>query len=337
MASLYHQDVGEQVDGVLAVDLTALRLLLQALGPIQVPGYDDPVTNDNLESMIMSFWEAPRLTAPGRETTDWWLHRKDLAGDLMAVLLPTLVEQHRPDALDKLAGVIAKALMERHLLIYVNNPHAQAISRRMGWDAALRPVDGDYLMIVDSNVGFNKVNPNIEQRIDYQIELDETGTATSQLTLTYRHRIQHPTEACVHESHYGEGYADLMERCYWDHLRIYLPAGSELLEALGVDEPPTVYEESGKMVIATSFLLATGQERQIRLVYRPALAMWTGRYALLVQKQPGTGALPLRVGISSPDGARPTTASPDGMVWLDGRVVWQGGLAQDREIRLSWE
>ena len=49
---LYEQDTGRKVDGVVAIDLYTLELLLRALGPVQVPGYDGTISSSNLETMI---------------------------------------------------------------------------------------------------------------------------------------------------------------------------------------------------------------------------------------------------------------------------------------------
>lgn len=337
IAGLYRQDQGQTVDGVVAVDLTTLRLLVEAIGPVQVPGYDRPVTGSNLQEMLMAYWEAPRVSAPGKEGTDWWQHRKDFAGDLLSALLARLSAHTTPQELAALARAAGTALPQRHLLIYVADPPGQTFLHKMGWDGALRSSPGDFLLVVDSNVGFNKVNPNVEQTIDYQAVVDRDGIATVQLTLTYRHRIRRPMPACLHESHYGDHYADLLERCYWDWLRIYLPQDSELVRLSGADGQAEVYQESGHTVVATSFLLETDQARQIQIVYRPRLPAMSNRYVVLIQKQPGTGALPLRISITPPGGARPIAGSPPGMVWADGRGVWQGDLAQDREIVLTWK
>jgi hypothetical protein len=337
VATLYHQDQGQTTDGVIAVDLTTLQLLLQATGPIQVQGYDRPATGGNLLAMMMTYWQGPQLTAPGKEGADWWLHRKDFAADLMSALLSHFQQNADRDVLLAMAQSMARALRERHLLVYVDETQAQDVFQEMSWDGALRPSPGDFLMVVDSNVGFNKVNPNVEQTIDYAIALEESGAATAHLTLSYRHRIQHPTPACVHEPRYGDSYADLMERCYWDYVRVYLPEGSTLVQVEGADGPIEVYQESGRTVVGIFFLLETGGARQITVRYHPKLASLNQGYALLVQKQPGTGSLPLRISVGLPDGVQPTRAEPDGGAWVDNRFVWQGTLDQDREIELSWE
>jgi hypothetical protein len=337
IVALYQQDQHQTIEGIIAVDLSSLQLLLQATGPIQVQGYDRPVTSGNLQAMIMTYWEGPQLTAPGKEGTDWWLHRKDFAADLLSALVNHLQQNADLDVLFAMAQAMGKALQERHVLVYVDEDQAQTFFREMNWDGALRASSGDYLMIVDSNVGFNKVNPNIEQTIDYMVTLEESGVATAQLALSYRHRIQYPTPACVHEPRYGDSYADLMERCYWDYVRIYLPQGSELVEVEGADGSAKVYQESGHTVVGSFFLLETGEARQIAVVYHPKLASPQQGYALLVQKQPGTGSLPLRVSVIPPDGVQPTQANPSGGAWVDDHFVWQGVLDQDQEIEFSWE
>jgi hypothetical protein len=337
IAAIFHQDQQQTVDGTIAVDLTTLQLLLQATGPIQVPGYDQPVTSANLQTMMMTYWEAPQLTAPGKEGADWWLHRKDFAADLMSALLSNLQENADLSVLHAMAQAAGKALQERHLLVYVNDLQAQSIFQAMSWDGALRPSAGDFLMVVDSNVGFNKVNPNVEQTVDYMVTLKEPGVATAQLTLSYRHRIQHPTPACVHEPRYGDSYADLMERCYWDYVRVYLPEGSEILEVKGADGPPEVFQESGHTVVGLFVLLETGEARQVQMLYQPRLPSLDSGYALLVQKQLGTGELPLRVSVILPEGSQPTQVIPSSGAWVEGRFVWQGRLEQDREFMLSWE
>jgi hypothetical protein len=337
IAALYQQDQQQTIEGIIAVDLTTLQLLLQATGPIEVQGYDRPVTSGNLQAMMMTYWEGPQLTAPGKEGADWWLHRKDFAADLLSALVSHVQQNADLEVLLAMAQAIEKALQERHLLVYVDEDEARAFFQEMNWDGSLRAFAGDYLMIVDSNVGFNKVNPNVEQAIDYMVTLEESGVATAQLTLSYRHRIQHPTPACVHEPRYGDSYADLMERCYWDYVRFYLPQGSELVEVYGADGPVQVYQESGHTVVGTFFLLETGEARRIAVLYHPKVTSPEQGYSLLVQKQPGTGSLPLRVSVIPPDGVQPTHANRSDGVWVDDRFVWQGALNQDREIEFSWE
>jgi hypothetical protein len=336
-AGLYRQDRGPAVDGVLAVDLTTLRLLLEAIGPVQVPGYELPISASNLEVMLQQSWQAPQALAPGDESQAWWQARKDLAADLLAALVVRLTEQATAQELAGLVPALFQALEGAHTLVYSPDPGLQSLLHSTGWDGAQRRFEGDYLMVVDSNVGFNKVDPNIQRAIDYQVDLEPGGGAAARLTLSYRHSIQRPGPACSREPRYGDSYSELMERCYWNHLRVYVPAGSEISQVLGSDDPVQIYGENGYTVIATSFLLETGQARQIEIQYRPNLALAAGRYRLLVQKQAGTAAHPLRVGVSTTGDVQPLSFSPADMIWLDGQAIWQADLRIDREFELAWQ
>ena len=137
---------------------------------------------------------------------------------------------------EQLAGAtqaIGTALTQRHMLIYVNDPATQAMLHKAHWDGALRESAGDFLMIVDSNIGLNKANPNVVQTLSYAVVVDRTGTATSQLTLTYQHTVVGPLPAYIHEARYSDSYQDLMERCDWDYLRVHVPLGSEVIALKG--------------------------------------------------------------------------------------------------------
>lgn len=334
IGALYAQDTGQSVDGVIAVNEETLELLIEALGPVEVPGYPEAVSTSNLQEMLRKYWESPLLVAPGG-SAEWWSHRKDFAGDLLAALLQE-VDQLGTEKLIALAISLRSALHQRNVQIYAWDPAARDLLHELGWDGAVRGSPGDFLMVVDSNVGFNKVNPNIRQAIDYEVTVDRSGQATSLLTISYRHLVERPTPACIHEPRYGDSYADLMQRCYWDHLRIYIPAGSQVIDIIGSDTPPEIYQESGCTVVAVSFLLETGQARAIQIRYAHVPAISSGRYSLLVQKQAGTQDHPLRVQVQAGEGAAvasyvPMPAGRDGT-----RATWQTTLSQDFYIELRW-
>ena len=65
--ALYAQDQGTATDGAVALDLEAVRLLVGAVGPLQVPGVAEPVTGDNaLEWMKNGMGEPRRRDRRGR-------------------------------------------------------------------------------------------------------------------------------------------------------------------------------------------------------------------------------------------------------------------------------
>jgi len=323
MIQIYSQDQGVETHGVIALDLTALHLLVAAAGPLQVDGIEEPVTAQNVLAIIGQQWAA----GTGDSGSDWWLRRKDFMGDIASALLERL---STPEDLDpvELGWAVKKALDEKHVLAYLQDPDAAALLRNQGWDGALPQPSSEqgFLMVVDSNVGFNKVDPNVARSIDYQIDLADPGVPRARLSLRYQNFSSRPVEACVQEARYGDTYADMLERCYWDYVRVYVPAGSELLDGPDLSLPPgsllarnegaglpqtiePALSEGGWSVWTAFFDLAPMEERQLVWEYRlpPTVversADGTYRYGLRVQKQAGTVDVPLTVEIRLPPGA----------------------------------
>ena len=122
--ALYQLDTGTPVDGVVAFDVEAVRRMIAALEPLQLPGYQEPVTSANLIAAIRTVWEAPAaaeasLSEKDPTQSDWWQHRKDFMGDL-ASAGRAKIETGQAD-LAKLAQAIYGALREKHILISLND------------------------------------------------------------------------------------------------------------------------------------------------------------------------------------------------------------------------
>jgi hypothetical protein len=290
--SLYQLDQGVAANGVIAADLTAIGWLAGALGPLHVEGVEGEITADNYMQMLMAAWEAP----PAGAGQDWWKHRKDFMGALFGTALTQMLS--KPAQLDwmRVASALRMALDEKHLLIYLDDAQLMARLRAAGWDGSMPGVAGDYVMVVDSNVGFNKVNALVERQTHYHVWLDVAPRA--ELQLTYRHMGVAPLAQCVHEARYGESYDDMRQRCYWDYVRLYLPAGAQIEHVEGFEpdsaEPPAIVGD--KLVIAGLIILPPGAERVVRLGYTlPAGVYRDQTYRLDISKQPGTSHQPAQI------------------------------------------
>ncbi len=337
---IYARDQGIEADGVVALDLTALELLVAAAGSLSVAGVDGPVDARNVMRVIQGQWSQP---AEG-DGSDWWLHRKDFMGDVAAALFGKLAEAEgvEPAAL---VGALQRALDEKHLLVYLRDPAAAALLRARNWDGALPApaFEGDFLMLVDTNAGFNKVDPRIQRSLSYQVDLASRERARARATATYRHRGQQAVGDCIQEARYGETYEDMQERCYWDYARLYVPEGSRLVEGPGLLAAPLgslmarsslslplePALDAGDWAAWTAFFsLAPTEERTVAWTYDlPAYAIAARsdgllEYRLRVAKQPGTDAIPLRLEIRLPNGAE----------LVAGSLAVDTDLRQDRDF-----
>ena len=121
LASLYQLDMEEEVDGVIAIDTSFVRLLLAALGPLSVPKYNVTITADNVVETTIAFWENP-LDAPSirerhKEFRGWLDHRKDFGGALLDSGLQRFTDLSSQDVV-RVISAVHEAIQGKHLLIW---------------------------------------------------------------------------------------------------------------------------------------------------------------------------------------------------------------------------
>ncbi len=330
-------------DGVIALDQEVVRLWVKTLGPLDVAEMTTPLSDDNLVELMRSAW----IPYSNSRTQEVYSPRKDVIGNLARALHARLTSGEPANWLE-LARATYKALREKHLLVYVKDPTVSGLLTQLGWDGAVRSFDGDYLLVVDSNVGFTKVNPLVNQSFDYAVTISsdpashplEAGatrdglTAKAALSIGYQLQQRSAERTCDQKMGYRFDalvtYESMMDSCYWDYLRVYTPKGSQLRGAKGYPIPeesliggkPTGGEveelspEAGKEVLATIFLLERGGQRFLRFEYDLPRGivrslgdnMW--RYSLYWQKQPGTPAIPTRLTVTLPGGSVLVRSTP---------------------------
>lgn len=316
--TIYNQQTGRSVDGVLTIDLHAVELFVGALEPLQMAKVEEPLTGATVLEQLTAFWAAP----PGSDATlesgdsSWWAQRKDFIPQLVDAVL-SRIQRGQFDYL-RMLSTMQRALDTRAVQLWFANPEVQNELANVGWDGSLRPPrEGDYLAVVDTNFGYNKVNAAVEQRVAYQVDWPD-GTdkpAVATLTLIYRHPYERPGYICDQTPHYEDSYEEMIVRCYFDYLRIYAPAGSELIGTQGL-QPETVVSqrgEGGSQLFAGYFVLAPGSEQTIALQYRLPARITADAYSITVRRQSGTNPLPFQADV---DGRSVATTIDGGMfIW----------------------
>ena len=338
------------IDGVVALDQTFLRIMLQATGPIQVPDFPQRINADNVVALL----RAAREVAPGETVSlDWWLHRKTSVPVVAQAMVRRLPWSHW----GLLARAAIRALDERHLVLTLKDPGAAAILARRGWDGALRPGQADYLMLVESNIGFNKVNAVEQTRLDYYVDLTQAGRPSGTVIVTQTNPAQ-GKRPCSPGADYGTGtYAELIARCYWSYLRLYVPEDAQLQggtaqsvpgELMPRGEPVTgtitpLPGENETQSFGALSLVEFGSTVTTTFTYRLSPgAVTTGSdpslyiYHLKLQKQPGIAGLPVGLSVQLPAGAVSVRGSGGGRSEGD---TWRLDLmlVQDTEVELSFQ
>jgi hypothetical protein len=348
---LYRPKRPVQIDGVIAVDQYAARALVDALGPITLPGESEPVTGKTFLNYVHRAW-APD---DGQLTGKWFQQRKSFMGPLAEAAWQR-VEQGQVEW-SQLAQTALQLLDQKHVLVYLAQSEAAAVLAARGWDGALRYEGGDAWLVIDSNLGYNKASARVRETLTYEIDLRAVPPQAS-LTVVYTHTGR-ANIACSPESRYDPTYEQMMDRCYWDYVRVYLPPGSQVQDVTRINVPGASLwrkqaetaqpitrpaEEKPWLVWSAMNLVPTATARVITLTWTlPAdVVRWNGNegeYALQALKQAGTVAHPLTVRVRPPEGAHvlgaTPTPDPTSAEWLTFRTT----LATDRKfwIRFAWQ
>lgn len=344
----YGQDV-PPLDGAIAVDQEFLRRLVAATGPVSIPDTGEQITSNNLVVSLQGAWTLQEGVQ----------ERKSFLSTFSTAIRDRIEQDFaRVDAL-ALARNLVTALQEKHLQLYVRDPELEATLDELDWAGHLpAPNNEDFLMVVDTNVGYNKANLFIDRSVDYAVTLTPEGTAVADLTITHIHTGADDGEPCyqgtLQEYEARAPYRELAEKCYWNYLRVYVPAGSELLSGpehvvpaatwygrRDWDEPTQVGNESPGLTTFSNFMLVP-KASQVESRYRYQLPAVTQTadgatvYRLRVNKQAGTSPYPLQVTVSLPEGAQLQDATPQ-PTRVDGRTIhFESTPASDSEFTITY-
>ncbi len=296
LEQFYQNDQRVPVDGVIAVNLSAVQRLVTALEPIDVPAYGEQVTGKNFLERMEYYFVSPEGVG---QTGDWWLHRKDFMGALMQASVTRLNGEKELLNLPRVAQSLWEGLAAKDILIYLNDPQSARLLYDLRWDGALPNAPRDALLVVDSNVGFNKVDRRIERQFDYRVEIQPGKRARASVRIRYRNQNPPSNQPCVHAPMYKATYDAMRDNCYWDYVRVYIPPNSTAISSTADISPAIESPEAGYTVLSGAFVLPRGETREVQFDY------WLppdwirsdspSEYTLTWIKQPGTDPAQVRV------------------------------------------
>jgi hypothetical protein len=319
LQTLYRRETGRQVDGIITLDLRAVELLFGALEPLQIEGVDDLIMGSTVVQQIKQLYSVPASLEADIETAGlgpWWMARKEF--------IPALARSARARLesgdidLFKLLAAVQTATSERSLQLWLDDPLAQTQIAELGWDGGLHPPsDADYLALVDTNMGYNKVDAVMQRSLAYAVTWPDgpDSPALATATITYTHPLSVTDDVCEATPRYGVDYDDMTERCYFNFVRLYTPNGSRLMEMSGV-APDSVRSQRGEartQLFSGYFTMRPGETHIVTVTYALPERIKAEGYQLVIQRQSGTRPLPVTLSIA-------------GEQWstrlVEGRLVW---------------
>lgn len=323
---LYYLATEYPTVGVIAIDQGAITSMLKILGPVKIANEAEPIDEHNVEAFMIGKKQAAIIAGESEK-------RKDF----MAVLIPYILEKalstRNYQEMIRFGQAMIEMMESGHLLVWFNDPQSQAMLRDFGLDGSVNPGNGDFLMMVDTNMGFSKNDYSMHRALDYQVDLRAPFNPKARISLHYEHPLQ-GSEPCFQgvSEDPNSKFDYFYPHCYWDYWRVFTIGGTKLIGSETVPVPETYFDpdrvwknkieispgEGGTQMFATLMVLPQGQKQDVVLeTTLPPTGVHVLDnflvYNLRIQKQAGIEQLPVTIQI----------IVPEGYILLDKKGEWQ--------------
>ncbi|MBU4374944.1 DUF4012 domain-containing protein, partial [Patescibacteria group bacterium] len=232
----YEKSDGPTVDGVISFTPTVIEGILEAIGPIDMAEkYGAVISADNFWLTVQAIAEEkpePGLlvaaSADNRQEEEKHAPKK-IIGDLLEAILAELPNRLDKESIVNLIKVLEKNLNEKHILFYFADNELQEKVEEYGWDGKIKQSLKDYLAVINTNIAGGKSDKKIKETINHSAEITQDGSIISTVTIKREHT------GVKNEPFSG------VRNVNW--MRVYVPLGSELMEARGFEQPDEIYFE----------------------------------------------------------------------------------------------
>lgn len=332
------KELGLKPDGVIALDLTFVKKILDVIGPVEIPDYKEKITSENLFLKAQIYSQENFF--PGST------QKRDFLASLAWALIDKLAAQKSLPWL-KIGRAVEEAASQKHLFIFFEEPLPQKLISEQGFGGEIREVAcsgkigpdvkclADYLMIVEANLGVNKVNYFVKREIKKELKV-ENDWMDSKITIVYENTS--PPNVS-----FGGNYKNYLRILTTNNFALekVKTDGRELDQEGEVDRTTTF----GKTEIGFLVEIPYQSKKIIEIFYKMPLGLPENEfvYQLLVQKQPGTSEEdPFILQVSAPWQTLETNFSyqlvaATDQVAKNEIISYNGNLSVDRIFRIRFK
>ncbi len=286
-----------RVDGVIAVNMSAFFDVLDATGPIMIPGDNVTVNKDNFFPIVQQVVEM-----------DYF---KD-AANAVKNEPKTILQNLFPVAIKKVEGLpkttqyrlLTTLLHTKKIVIYSHDEKAESDLVSEGWAGAIPAIQkpSDFLAVIRSSHGANKSSLDINPIYTYSVDTKDNKTAIVKLAIVLEHT----------------GNGEWPSGVSREYLRVLTAKQATLISALHngqtVTEKIDIGVEADKAAFGFWLNTQPQSSQTMTLTYEiPLAAIQKGKYQLALFRQPGGNSADLTVN-------------------YNGNELYQGRLTGDRVI-----
>lgn len=270
---------GGNFDGVIAVNASVLNGILEITGPITIPGYGVTLTKNDAVLKLEEIVEKKYILDPDLDTQN----RKMIMKSLTEVLVEKLMNFGN---LPKIAEFAHIEMQKKNIMLNFSDTEMQRAAEDVFWAGRVAENwGGDYLMLIDANMGALKTDHYIKRELTYNVDLTQAKPVA---TVNYLYK----NTATM---------GDWRTSDYHTFLRVYAPKGATFLERLMVGYP-TISEEFGKTSFGVIVHAIINNQTDGMLKYELPETIDKTNYRLLIQKQSGVDDVPVKVKVKTNEG-----------------------------------
>jgi hypothetical protein len=176
--SMWEQQSGATVDGVISIDPVALSYILSAVGPVTMPN-GETITKDNVVELTES-------TAYIRFATDNDARKAYLQDVASAVVRKMTAHLDSPHAL---LDALGKAVSEGRIALWSASPDQEKIIEGTPLGHIVPDDPAPYAGVVINNIGGNKLDYYLSRQITYEAGTCDSNTRKSIVTVRLTNNV----------------------------------------------------------------------------------------------------------------------------------------------------
>ncbi len=273
----------EKLDGVIAINADVLNHIIGVVGPITIDGFGTYTAENaaiDLEEDVEKAYLGEEVPAAVKE------NRKNVMKRLAAEIVSRVSSL---SDIQKLSALGLEELRSKNIQLFFKDPELQKQVEEVHWDGSVsKNWNKDYLMIVDANLGALKTDYYIRRSLEYTV--DFTG--------------EKPKATVLYSYNHTATAGNWRTSDYHTYTRILAPSGSKYIEESRVKTGGVSSQESpewNKMVFGYKVDALIGTVLPTSISYELPASITPDNYELLIQKQSGTGTIPVKVTLKTKD------------------------------------
>ncbi|WP_319435030.1 DUF4012 domain-containing protein [Mycobacterium sp. RTGN5] len=261
--SMWAQQSGMNVDGVISIDPIALSYILGATGPVTMPD-GETVTKDNVveltESTVYSRFPDPNDQS-GRKQ-----YLQGIATEVVKKITQP-VESPR-----KLLNALGRAVSERRIAVWSSSPADQALLEQTPLAHVIPDDPAPYAAVIVNNLGGNKMDYYLDRQIEYVADGCDgdkrTSTVTIRLTNTLKDVAGLPDYVAGRLGFFPEIAGDIPRGTMLASVRLLTTKGADVISVLANGKRTRVFgsTERGHPSFESQVAIPPGQT--VELIFR---------------------------------------------------------------------